>query len=689
MKPRKQDAKSRKPVSGKAARDQTAEVAVFINLGLERHQAGELDWARQYYEMALAIEPHHAEVLQLLATALTNLGEADAAILRFREALELDRSNEAVLLNFAIALNQKGNKLKAIGQFGDALAYYQEAIQRSPGFADPYNGLGNTLCSLGRTEESFSYYQSAIARKPYYSEALCNYGIALHRLGRYQEAITNYNRALAIRPESVEALRNRANSKLALGETDDALAGFNQALQINPSDSLSYLGRGSALASVGRHIEALASFAEALSINPDNADAQGAKASALISLGRTDEALQAFREAIRLQPEDPETHLLAARAFLEFGQFEDAALTLSMALELAPQNADLHYEYAVAMHRLGRYQEAISAFDQTMLADPNHPMARHTCAQIHLLLGDFETGWNLYEHRLEVQSNWPTRLWNLTPTWQGQAAHGKQRLLIRSEQGFGDHIQFCRYLLLVERLGFDIILEVPNRLTRLLASLPVKQIEFVAPGDPTLGADYQCWLMSLPGIFKTREETIPSAVPYLTADPQKINQWQKRLGPSEMLRVGLVWSGRAEHLNDKYRSIPLEDLMPLFQLPVEFHSIQVEYRPSDLEALSRIPNLHQHQDQIEDFSDSAALIQCLDLVISVDTSIAHLTGALAKPLWLIVASTPDFRWLLDREDSPWYPTARIWRQDRGTDWAPLIQRLTKALADWQKPSTMS
>jgi len=689
VKTRKQDTRRRKPASGKAASDKSKELATFINLGLERHQAGELDWARQYYEMALTIEPQHYETLQLLATALTNLGESDAAILRYRQAIELDRSNKAVLLNFAIALNQKGNQLKAAGRFEDALLYYEEAVHWSPGFADAYNGLANTLCSLNRVEESFSYYQSALAHRPYYNEALCNYGIALHRLGRYQEAITSYNRALAISPENVEALRNRANSRLALGQTNEALAGFNQALQINPSDSLSYLGRGSALTLLGRHIESLASFAEALSIDPMNGDAQCGKASVLLSLGRTNEALEVFRETVNLQIEDPEVYLTAARAFLEFGQFEEAASTLKKALKLGPHHADVHYEYAVSMHRLGNYHEAISAFDQAILANPKHPTARHTCAQIHLLLGDFETGWNLYEHRLEVQSDWPTRLWNLTPTWQGQAAHGKQRLLIRSEQGFGDHIQFSRYLPLVERLGFDIIFEVPNRLSHLLSSLPVKQIEFVQPGYLQAGADYQCWLMSLPGIFKTRAETIPSAVPYLLAAPQKIDQWQKRLGQSSKLRVDLVWSGRIEHLNDKYRSIPLEDLMPLFQLPVEFHSIQVEYRSSDLETLRRIPNLHQHQDQIEDFSDSAALIQCLDLVISVDTSIAHLTGALAKPLWLTVASTPDFRWLLDREDSPWYPTARIWRQDRGTTWAPVIERLTKVLAVWQKPSTMS
>jgi hypothetical protein len=291
-----------------------------------------------------------------------------------------------------------------------------------------------------------------------------------------------------------------------------------------------------------------------------------------------------------------------------------------------------------------------------------------------LLRGEYLEGWSLYEWRSKGDDA-PAKFPSFSqPSWRGEFDISGKRLLIHAEQGFGDLIQFSRYAPMVLSKGAEVILEVPKPLVTVMQTLH-PEVSIAVQGEPLPEFDFHCPVMSLPYAFKTTVETVPSSDCYVSADPAKVALWQEKLGATSATRVGLVWSGSATHKNDHNRSIALTDLLPLLDTPCEWHSLQKEYREGDLAVLEGVPQLHQHQDDLIDFSDTAALIECLDLVITVDTSVAHLAGALGKPVWILVPALHDFRWLLDRTDTPWYPSAQLFRQSEAGEWEPTILRV--------------
>lgn len=263
--------------------------------------------------------------------------------------------------------------------------------------------------------------------------------------------------------------------------------------------------------------------------------------------------------------------------------------------------------------------------------------------------------------------------------WTGEQDLKNKTLLIWSEQGQGDIIQFSRYILLAKSRGAKVTLEVPNQLVSLLSSIDIDTQVIKEGASSSTQFDFQIPLMSLPFAFKTEKETIPSNIPYIHADDEKVHGWQKKLGVKSKPRIGLVWSGSTIHKNDSNRSLPLEALSAIMELQIEFHSLQVEYRDTDWNFLIESSNVIDHQSDLKDFSDTAALIQCLDLIISVDTSVAHLAGALGKPIWVLLPYSPDFRWMLNRNDSPWYPTAKLFRQEKADKWDTVINTIKNEL----------
>jgi hypothetical protein len=305
-----------------------------------------------------------------------------------------------------------------------------------------------------------------------------------------------------------------------------------------------------------------------------------------------------------------------------------------------------------------------------------------------ILTGQYEEGWKLYEWRFETKEQKQNHYIFPQKKWRGRDDVDFKKLLIYTEQGLGDFIQYCRYLPLVKQLGTDLIVEAPSALIPLISTLKC-EMTIIAKGDRLPEFDAYCPIMSLPYAFNTKVETIPAQVPYLFADEAKTTQWRAKLGQTNRLRVGLVWSGSTVHKNDKNRSIRLETLEKLLDIPVEWHSLQKEYRDYDLEQLAKHPEIQQHQDNLKDFSDTAALIDCMDLVISVDTSIAHVSGALGKPVWILLHFAPDYRWLLDRDDSPWYPTAILFRQPKLDDWQSAIQSVVESLTIHRAKSCQS
>lgn len=399
---------------------------------------------------------------------------------------------------------------------------------------------------------------------------------------------------------------------------------------------------------------------------------------ALHSQGKLGAAKQIYDKILQKQPNHFDALQLTATIYSQVKQHEVSLQFFDKALQINKTNAAVFNNRGNALKELQRFDEALTSYDDALRIKPDFAEATWNKSLLLILTGNYADGWMLYEARLEkedTKKNYP-RYPQLA--WRGQEDIQGKKILIHSEQGLGDSIQFIRYLEQIHQLGAEIILEVPKTLAVLVSTIKTP-ITVIEKGSKLPEFDAYCPLLSLPYVFKTTVDTIPSVVPYLSADKQKVSEWDSRLGVKTHKRIGLVWSGSAGHKNDHNRSIPLEVFDDLLKLPVEWHSLQKEYRTEDKNFLDSHPEVKQHQDKLGDFTDTAALIECMDLVISVDTSVAHLAGALGKTTWILLPFFPDYRWMLEREDCPWYPTAKLLRQDDEREWKKVILELSKKL----------
>jgi hypothetical protein len=418
---------------------------------------------------------------------------------------------------------------------------------------------------------------------------------------------------------------------------EEALSAYDSGLRVAPDDPELHNGRGVTLLELRRPAEARDDFERALAADSDCLDALGNLGNALLKLNRPEEALAAYDRA----------------------------------LKIVPNNAQLLTNRAVALRRLDRPQEALMSAARALAEKPDFARARFVAGVTHLTLGNFAAGWRGYEARWGVGALASQRRNFAAPQWRGAEALAGKTILLHAEQGFGDAIQFMRYAPLVAARGADVVLEVRRELMRLAASLPGVATT-VAYGDALPPFDRHCPLLSLPLAFATHEATIPAGIPYLQPVGDDIAAWRARL-PQRRPLIGLCWSGEHMYDNDLNRSVPLATLAPLLDVPgVQFVSLQRDLRDEDALHLARRSELVSIGQQFTDFADTAAAIAALDLVISVDTAVAHLAGALGKPLFLLLPLAADFRWLRERSDSPWYPTARLFRQPRFGDWASVV-----------------
>jgi tetratricopeptide (TPR) repeat protein len=534
------------------------------------------------------------------------------------------------------------------GQLAEAERLCQQIIAAKPDFFDALDLLAAVQTRLGKTDAALAAYDRALALRPDSAAALANRGNVLQHLRRYGEALASYDRALELRPDFADVHYNRGNLLQALNRYEEALASYDRALALRTDFARALSNRGNVLQKLQRFAEAVASYDRAVGVRPDFAEAFSNRGAALLELNRYDEALASYDRAIALQP---------------------------------------HYSGAlsnrgIVLHQLQRFDDALRSFADAQAASPHNAEAHFGEAEVRLLLGDFDRGWKQYEWRSQGEQMRHAKREFRQPPWLGQNEITGKTILLHAEQCFGDTIQFCRYVPLVAERGARVILEVQEPLTELMSSL-AGATQVVAAGLALPDFDVQCPLLSLPLVFATRLETIPSAVPYLRASSPRVIDWDARLGPKKRRpRIGLAWSGRPTHTNDRNRSVPLGALLSLLDNDATFVSLQKEMRPADATVLSDRSDLLHCGDALTDFSATAALIANLDLVISVDTCVAHLAGALAKPVWVLLPLTPDWRWLLDRLDSPWYPTARLFRQDGARAWESVIARVREALSDF-------
>jgi tetratricopeptide (TPR) repeat protein len=478
-------------------------------------------------------------------------------------------------------------------------------------------------------------------------------------------------------PENFDALHGLGQVHARHRRLDTALTLVQAALKNDRSRADGFASLGLIFYRLRRLPQALASFAEGLRLDPDDVTLRNGRGVVLLELGRPDAALADFEYLLARAPDDCDTRGNYGNALLKLNRPAQALAAYDRALAARPDNAQLLTNRAVALRRLDRPQEARISASRALLSRPDFAEARFVEAIARLTLGDF-SGWRGYEARWAV-GNLPSQRRNFTaPRWlDGEPLAGKT-VLLHAEQGFGDTLQFVRYApLLVER-GATVILEVQRELVRLLSGLP-GVAAVIARGEALPAFDLHCPLLSLPLAFSTAPATIPAQCPYLTAPAAEVAAWRARL-PCGLRSIGIAWSGDPTHDNDLNRSIGLAILAPLFDIPgVNFVSLQQDVRPDDQVLVQGLPELSCGGVPFRDFAETAAVITALDAVIAVDSAVAHLAGALGKPLFLLLPFAADFRWLRERRDSPWYPSARLYRQPQFGNWEAAVAALARDL----------
>jgi tetratricopeptide (TPR) repeat protein len=647
------------------------DAAALNNRGNTLNELKRFDEAAANYKRALAVRPDYAE-------ALNNHGVALHALKRFEEALTNYERAVAARPNYARALYNRGVTLYELNRFNEALASYDRAIIVQPAYAEALHNRGITLHALRRFEEALASYEQALRARPGYIDAFYHRGVTLHTLARFDEALASYDRAIAEQPQHAEALSNRGIALHELKRFDEACVSYDRAIALQPEYSGALYNRGVTLHALKRFDEALASYDRAVEIRPDYAEAFNNRGNTLLEIKRFDEALLSLNRAIALRPNYAEACYNAGIALHALKRFDEALAIYDRALAARPEYAEALSNRGNTLLELARFHEALASYERAVAIRPDYAEGHWNMSLLLLLTGDYCAGWREYEWRWKNEGLGLVNRNFSRPLWLGESKIEGKTILLHSEQGFGDAIQFCRYVPLVVARRARVVLEVPAPLVGLMSSFDAVT-HVISASDVRPHFDLHCPLLSLPLAFGTSVESIPADVPYLTAPSDRVRRWSLTLGPKRRLRIGLAWSGRPTHRNDLNRSINLGSLLPLLDLNADFVSLQRDVRPNDVEILKDRSDLMHFGDKLENFTDTAAVICNVDLVISVDTSVAHLAGALAKPVWILLPFVADWRWLLQREESPWYPTARLIRQTSPRNWSDVIGRVVVEL----------
>jgi tetratricopeptide (TPR) repeat protein len=438
----------------------------------------------------------------------------------------------------------------------------------------------------------------------------------------------------------------------------------------------------------GRPAQALALFDRLVRLKPDHADAWNDRGNALDALRRREEALASYERALAIDPAHRHARNGRANMLQAFGRLDEAIVDYQAVLDGDPQYVHAWNGLGNTWMAMNRHEQAIEAYQRARAIRPDHPDANFNEGLARLSLGDFENGWPLHEWRWELPFWRDRRRGFSQPLWTGREDLAGRRVLLHAEQGFGDTLQFCRYVPRVAALGAEVLLEVQPALRALMASLPGVHT-LLSRGDALPPFDVHCPLLSLPLAFGTRLQTIPPACPDLAPPADRVAHWRERLGPATRARIGLVWQGNPGHDNDRNRSMRLSALRPLFELPVDWVSLQRPMPAADREAAAALPFALDLGEALTDFVDTAAVVSLLDGVVAVDTAVAHVAGALGRPGWLLLPWVADWRWMRGRGDSPWYPAMRLLRQPAPGAWDPVVDRLVSDLARWGegRPST--
>jgi tetratricopeptide (TPR) repeat protein len=541
--------------------------------------------------------------------------------------------NPGQAIREALALHRQG-------RLDHAEKLYARVLKAQRDNFDALHLLGMLNHQRGKAGEAYRLITAALKVQPRSPDALSNLALVLHVLKRSDEALTQLDKALALTPGHLDALNNRGSVLLDLKRPAEAIAAFDAVLAKEPRHVQALINRGNTRAEMEVPEQALADYDAALAVAPGHPLALYNRGNALRALGREQDALAAYEQALTAAPNYPSAWANRGMALAALNRHRDAIESYSRVLAIQPDNADVHFNCALSL----------------------------------LTMGDYTRGLAEYEWRWKRASMGPRKDLR-KPLWLGDTPLAGKTILLHAEQGLGDTVMFARYAPVLARAGAKVVMEVQPELKMLLAGIE-GVTAIVAHGDPLPPFDLHCPLTSLPFVCKTALDSVPANIPYLRAFEPQIAKWQALLEAQASPRVALAWSGRATHVNDRNRSLSLAQLEPLLSLPdMSFVSVQRELRPADAERLVREPRITQVGDKLADFADTAAVLALADLVVCVDTSIAHVAGALGRHTCVLLPFQPDWRWTLDRDRSPWYPAVRLFRQPAPGDWSSVIARV--------------
>jgi tetratricopeptide (TPR) repeat protein len=636
---------------------------------LTAYNRGDLAKTEAYCLAALRDKPDFFDALHLLGIVQSRTGRHDGALDYFARALQLDPNNPDLI-------NNRGSALTEAARYEEALACYDRSLEIRPNYANAHNNRGCVLMEMQRYEDALTSYSKALVLDSDNAEFINNMGRALTNLRRYSDALDCYGDALAVRPDYIEALINRGVTLTELKQFADALVCFDAALARAPDHIDALLNRGNALYRLDRFEEAVHDYDRLLARSPRRPEVYLNRGLALTKLQRFEAAFKSYDEAFRHNGDAAQIEIHRAMTLMETGEAAKALEAIDQLIEARPNYPEGHNTRGMFFMQLGRLPEAIANWQRALELRSDYPEAAWHLGYALLLFGDFVEGWRHYESR-RIQKGTAWIKLN-GPEWRGEPLQGK-RLLLYMEQGLGDALQFVRFVRVATRMGAQVVLGVHGPLTELFRLVDETLIIY-RHGESAPDFDYHAPIMSMPFILGLGEK-IPADVPYLRADEMRVASWKARL-PQSRFRVGIAWQGSKA---DPDRWVPLGAFAPLSRIPgVTLISLQKTDgldQLADLPAGMRVETLGPEFDAGPDaFLDSAAVMTSLDLIVSIDTAIAHLAGALGRPVWIALKRHPDWRWMLDRGDSPWYPTARLFRQKQKGDWAQVMEEIAAELA---------
>lgn len=570
----------------------------------------------------------------------------------------------------------RGWRFQQAGEWRQAEQAYRELLHASPGRSDAWCLLAQVCEAQGKQADAIACYEQAVRIQPEHAEARACLATLLAQCGRLDEGIAHFQQAIRSHPGLAKAHHNLGVARAQQGESAAAIVCFREALRLQPDYAEAHFNLGNTLGQRGEHEEAIACYRQALVCRPDYVDVLNNLGLALSTRRQAAEAVVLLKQATRLAPQLVLAHNNLGLALAELGRFSEAEVAYEEALHLDPRFADAHMNLGSTFKESGRHPEALACYQMALRLQPDSPSNHWNRALLWLQMGNYEQGWPEYEWRWRKPKALlrPFR----QPIWDGSPLAGRT-ILLHPEQGYGDTIQFLRYAPLVKAKGGRVLLECHPFLKRLFSSCP--GIDVLVPEDePLPDFDVHAPLMSLPAIFGTTLATVPAEIPYLFPEPGLVEAWKEKLVDMSGFRVGIAWQGNPHHQWDHYRSIPLAlfeslahlDGVSLVSLQKSDGALQIQQVADRFTVMDLGSDLDE---QTGAFVDTAAVMKSLDLVICADTSIAHLAGALGVPVWIALSKVPDWRWLLDRDDSPWYPTARLFRQRTMGDWTDVIERM--------------